>query len=187
MRRVFLALLIAVMAARPLVAQRVASDSPTVAPLPQATEPAPGSDAIGKTVIVRMAAQDRVVRGRLIEMTRDRVRLDIPTEGADAQPQRAVIELDLARVGHIDIEEHDSLINGAVLGALFLAACATWWCSQGTEEPTKLPRDAFVGAGLGALVGASIDAKFFERRRLWDAPLSRSAQLQPALRLSFRW
>jgi hypothetical protein len=178
-----------VLVTKPMVAQRAGSLPPVAAPLRQAARAAPAvtPDVEGKTVTVRMAAQDRVVRGRLIELTRERVRVEIPTEGGDAQPQRAVIELDLARVGYIDIEEHDSLVNGAVLGALFLAACAAWWCSQGTDEPTKLPRDAFIGAGLGALVGASIDAKFFERRRLWDGPLVRSAGLQPALRFSFRW
>jgi hypothetical protein len=189
MRSALLVLLITLIVARPVVAQQVVPGPSVDASHRQTAESASAedSDATGKTVIIRMAAQDRVFRGRLIELTRDLVRVEVPTEGGDAQPRRAVVELELARVGYIDIEEHDSLINGAVLGALFLAACAAWWCSQGTDEPVKLPRDAFIGAGLGALVGASIDAKLFERRRIWDAPLVPSAHLQPALRFSFRW
>jgi len=56
------------------------------------------------------------------------------------------------------------LINGAVFSALYVAACMKWWCQQGLDGSSgQGPLDVVLGIGMGALMGAGIDALFKKR------------------------
>ena len=129
-------------------------------------------------VTVKVAGSTREIRGRLLHLDSKTLTVDVDSHGGDGVAARKRLDLPLERVVRIDVEAHDSVIDGAILGAVFLAACAKWWCGQGTSSPPELPRDAWIGAGLGALVGASIDARFFRRTTIYQA--SGSAGPQPA-------
>jgi hypothetical protein len=52
-----------------------------------------------------------------------------------------------------------------VLGAVFLAVCASTWCNQGLDKPG----DVILAAGMGALVFGGIDALWIERKTIYEA------------------
>jgi hypothetical protein len=117
-------------------------------------------DTGNQRVIVKVADTRREVRGRLL-------RLD--SETLSLRTDHAPVHLPLDRVLRIDVIERDSLVNGAIFGAIYVAACARWWCRQGTSGPSHIPRDILLGAGAGALAGAGIDALRNKRRTIFEA------------------
>lgn len=56
--------------------------------------------------------------------------------------------------------DKDSLKNGAVIGAVVLGTWCLIVCGQGLDSSGQLPAAVAVNAGLGALIGATIDARF---------------------------
>ena len=135
-----------------------------------------------REVLVQLIGSTAPVKGRLVELdgTQVVIRLPSPADAPTAQP--ATVTYLLERVRHIDDAKADSVIEGAILGALYLAACARWWCHQGGEgEGSDLPKDVLLGAAFGAAVGARIDAAFVHHNRIYEAPAPRrSTALAPA-------
>ena len=62
--------------------------------------------------------------------------------------------------------DRDSLKNGAVIGAVVLGTWCLIVCGQGLDSSGQLPAAVAVNAGLGALIGATIDARFSRGPRL---------------------
>lgn len=147
---------IAVLAVGPVSAQETTAQ--------REPQRAPKSGAVTMDrVSVRVAGSAREIRGRLIHLGSHTLTLQVDND-ADGGPARATIDLPIGRVLQIDREEHDPLLDGAILGAIFLAACAKWWCGQGTSGPAPSP---WLGAGLGALVGAGIDSALYGRTMIF--------------------
>jgi hypothetical protein len=139
-------------------------------------------------VVMQLIDQAGPVRGRLLQLdgTRAVVRISNGEDNAAVPP--SVVSFPLERVRHIDAVKADSVIEGAILGALYLAACARWWCHQGGDgDGPDLPKDVLLGAGLGALIGARIDGAIGKPPRLYEAPPSRSASALPAAMLGVRF
>jgi len=121
-------------------------------------------------IAVRIAGENGELRGRLLRLDPKSVLMEIDDSRANVGPSRRVLDIPLDRVVRIDREEHDSLIDGAILGALYVAACVRWWCGQGMSQPLKLPRDMWIGAALGAGLGAGLDSVLYRRTPLYPSP-----------------
>jgi hypothetical protein len=147
-------------------------------------------DAHGDRVSVKLAGSKGQMRGRLLHLDSQTLTIQEDRHDGDGRPARKRVDLPIANVLQIDVEEHDSLIDGAIFGAIYLAACAKWWCAQGADAPAKLPRDIYIGAGVGALVGAGLDAMLFKRSTIYKAgdpisPRPSSAGAGVSFRLKF--
>ena len=90
------------------------------------------------------------------------------------------VTVPLSRVLRIEKKKHDTVLDGALVFAAFLAACARWWCAQGTDSEPSFPRDIFLAAGAGALYGAGIDALIYRRTTIFEAGGSSGPHAMPA-------
>jgi hypothetical protein len=136
-----------------------------------------------RDVVVQLDDRTAPVRGRLILMDNSRVVIRFPDVSGNSAALPTTTTYPIERVRYVEAAEPDSVIEGAILGALYLAACARWWCNQGASggDGPDLPKDVLLGAGLGALVGARVDAAFKNHERLYEAPKPRSStELPPA-------
>jgi hypothetical protein len=143
------------------------------------------ADVKVERVVVTLTGAEREVRGRLLRLDAQTLTIEIDNNDGDGLPARKKVDLPLTRVLQVDVVKRDSLIDGAILGAVFVAACARWWCAQGADRPAEIPRDVWIGAGVGALVGAGIDAALFRRTTIYRAGGS-SPPLMPGASVSFR-
>lgn len=62
--------------------------------------------------------------------------------------------------------DKDSLRNGAIIGAIVLGTWCLIVCGQGLDSSDQLAGVVALNAGLGALIGAGIDARFSRRHRI---------------------
>ena len=62
--------------------------------------------------------------------------------------------------------DKDSLKNGAIIGAIVMAAWCLTICGQGLDRSGQLPLAVAAGAGMGALIGAGIDSSFSRGHRV---------------------
>jgi hypothetical protein len=102
------------------------------------------SPRAGEEIIVRTDAGGQI-QGRLIELSPES--LAILTTGGR-------MDVPLTTLERIDATG-DSLVNGAVIGGLALGLWCAVICGQGTDN---LLTGVVVNAGVGALIGAGIDA-----------------------------
>jgi hypothetical protein len=127
-----------------------------------AARPSPAQD-----VVVTLADQKKPIEGRL---------LNLNAQTLSIQVNEREVNLPLSRVLRVDKQVHDSVLNGAILGMLYVAACAKLWCSQGSRSSAKATALDIVGAAaVGAGVGALWDRAIERRETIFPAPGS-SAQ-----------
>lgn len=62
--------------------------------------------------------------------------------------------------------DKDSLKNGAIIGAIVMGAWCLVICGQGLDSTGQLPLAVAAGAGMGALLGAGIDATLSRGHRV---------------------
>jgi hypothetical protein len=62
--------------------------------------------------------------------------------------------------------DKDSLKNGAIIGAVVVGAWCLVICGQGLDSTGRFPLAVAAGAGMGALIGASIDSRFSRGHRV---------------------
>ena len=139
------------------------------APPPTLTAPLERGDRL--TIALAGGAAD--VSGRLVEIRGDQIRLSIENPRASG-PDHTTINVPMARIRQIDLERHDSVIDGGIVGALFVAACFKWWCRQGMSGSPPSP---WIGAGLGALVGGAIDHALYRQQTVFVVPSRRTRRL----------
>ena len=125
----------------------------------------------GDEIVVQTDAGGEV-RGRLIELTPDS--LAILAGGGR-------MDLPLARVARID-SLRDSVANGAAIGGLALGVWCAFVCGQGLDGGDSLPLTVVMSAGLGAVIGAGIDAGHKGRTPIYIRPAPSGAALQVRLR-----
>jgi len=101
----------------------------------------------GEEIIVRTDSGGEI-RGRLVNLSPET--LSILAAGGR-------VEVPFDRVQRIDATR-DSLVNGAVIGGLSLGLWCAVVCGQGLDGNDSLPMVVVANAGLGALIGAGIDA-----------------------------
>jgi hypothetical protein len=79
---------------------------------------------------------------------------------------------------------HDSLVNGAVIGGLSLGLWCAVICGQGLDSAGSLPTAVVINAGLGALIGAGIDAAHRGRTPIYIRGAGKSGS---SLQVKFRF
>ena len=141
----------------------------------------PQLDAQRRVTVVFQGSK-HVLRGRLVGRDANTLVIELDNPDHDGGPKRVRREIPMSLVKRVDAEHHDSVINGGILGALYLAACAKWWCGQGTSGP---PPNPWAAAALGAVVGASFDAAFYGRTPIFEAKPTTAARLGPAFGFRF--
>jgi hypothetical protein len=140
-----------------------------VSPASAAQQPAP---AKGQEVIVTQSASGEELRGRLLELTPES--LAIMVDG-----RRVDVPID--RVLRID-STHDSVKNGAIIGAAVMGGWCALVCGQGLDSSSDVATVALINTGLGALIGAGIDALHKGRSPIYVKPAASGAALQVRLR-----
>ena len=135
----------------------------------------------GDRLTIALAGGAADVSGRLVEIRGDQIRLRIENQRASG-PDHTTINVPMARIRQIDLERHDSVTDGGIFGALFVAACFKWWCRQGMSESPPSP---WIGAGLGALVGGAIDHALYRQQTVFVVPSRRTRRLALSYTLRF--
>jgi hypothetical protein len=88
-------------------------------------------------------------------------------------------EMPFDQVLQVD-REGDSLKNGAIIGAVVAGIWCTAVCGQGLGDGSQLPVAVAVNAGVGALVGAGLDATITHRTTIYRKPSGAAAALDSA-------
>jgi len=113
-----------------------------------------------------------VLRGRLLRAGDESITLMI-----NGQP----VDVPLARVTRIDVAG-DSVLNGAVIGAVAMGGWCAAVCGQGLSRRGDRPFAILANAGLGALIGAGIDGLHGRGRPVYIRPSIRGVSLGVGLR-----
>jgi hypothetical protein len=80
------------------------------------------------------------------------------------------VELRLDQIARIDLERRDSVLEGAIIGALSLGlGCGLYWCG---EAPSRAGA-ALGAAAIGGIIGAAIDKALTSRTTIHVAPATR--------------
>jgi hypothetical protein len=131
-----------------------------------------------KVFVTLVDAEDEL-HGRLL-------RLDSRSLSIEVEKRR--VDLPLHRVLKIEKKVNDTVLDGALLLGLFVAACAKWWCAQGTSSGPNLPEDIYIGFGVGALAGAGLDSQIYRRSVIFTAgEVRQSEPVRAAISLRVRF
>jgi hypothetical protein len=169
------------------VAVAVVIDAPAATPA-MAQEPVPATPVAtreGEPVVVRTDGPRETLRGRLVSFDETSLTIELPAEAQGGAAAGRRLTLPVTRLRRVDVVKRDPIWNGAVLGAVFLAVCASTWCQQGLDKPSTA-RDVILAAGMGALVFGGIDALWIERRTIYEAGAGGPRPGGRGARLSFR-
>jgi hypothetical protein len=126
----------------------------------------------GEEVIVKQTTSGAELRGRFVELTSDSLSLLVKGRRVD---------LPLDNVLRVDAT-HDSIFNGAAIGAAALGGMCALFCGQGLSSSEDLAKAVLVDAGWGALFGALIDAGFKSRTPIYIKAGPSGSALQVRLR-----
>jgi hypothetical protein len=133
-------------------------------------------------VIVTQSASAQELRGFLVELSSttlamlvDGKRVEVPMEG--------VLRID---------GRNDSVKNGAAIGASVMGGLSALVCAQEYVGGALCVTNAIMYVGLGALVGAGVDALHKGRTTIYSKPSSVSLAVAPAgkgatAQLRLRW
>jgi hypothetical protein len=133
---------------------------------------APRVPHAGEEVIVQPRTAGAELRGRLIDLSRESVSILIDGGRVDI-PLDDVLRVDTTR---------DSLVNGAVIGALAMGGWCALVCGQGLDSGSSVGAVVLMNAGLGAAIGAGIDALHKGRSPIYISPARSGAALQVKIR-----
>ena len=125
----------------------------------------------GEEVIVTQSASGEELRGHLVELS--------PTSMAMLVDGRRV-EIPIDNVLRIDIR-HDSLKNGAIIGAAVMGGLVGLACAE-IDDAAGCVTALVIDTGLGALVGAGIDALHRGRSPIYVKAAKSGAALQVKFR-----
>lgn len=161
----------------------------TAAPPAMAQESVPATPAAtrqGEPVVVRTDGPRETLRGRLVSFDETSLTIELPAEAQGVGAAGRRVTLPVTRLRRVDVVKRDPIWNGAVLGAVFLAVCASTWCNQGLDKPST-GVDVILAAGMGALVFGGIDALWIERRTIYEAGAPSPGGHGARLSFSFRF
>lgn len=131
-----------------------------------------------KVFVTLVDAEDEL-RGRLLRLDPQWLSIEV---------EKRQLDLPLHRVLKIEKKVNDTVLDGALLLGLFVAACAKWWCAQGAPSGPNLPEDVYIGFGVGALLGAGLDSLIYRRSAIFaagEAPRGDPLRAAVALRIRF--
>src|SRR4029450_3523613 len=114
----------------------------------------------GEHIVVKQTTTGVELRGRLIELSPDTLSLLVKDRRVDV-PLDNVLRID---------GTHDSVLNGAAIGAAILGGMCAINCGQGLDSRDDLPKAILASAGWGALFGAIVDARREGRHAIYIKP-----------------
>jgi hypothetical protein len=121
--------------------------------------PVPASRAV-EEVVVTQSASGEELRGRLVELS--------PTTLAMLVNGRR-IDLPLDSVIRIDVR-NDSLKNGTAIGAVIMGSLTALGCAIGEGRGSQCATALVFNTGIGALMGAGVDALHKGRTTIYSKP-----------------
>lgn len=121
-------------------------------------------------VIVTQSDSGQEVRGYLVQLSA--TTLAILVDGTR-------VEIPIESVLRID-GQHDSVKNGAAKGAVVMGGLFVLGCSQTPASGSVCVTTAILYTGLGALVGAGIDALHKGRTTIYSKPAAVALAVAPA-------
>jgi hypothetical protein len=127
----------------------------------------------GEEIVVRTDSGGSI-QGHLIELSPESLAI-LTASGRMDLPLNTLERIDATR---------DSLVNGAVIGGLSLGLWCAVVCGQGLGGDDSLPMVVLANAGLGALIGAGIDAAHKGRSPIYVRAGGKSGT---ALQVRFRF
>lgn len=119
-------------------------------------------------VYLREAGSDRDVRVELLKLD---------TSSVIVQAAGVRRQLPLTQVSRIEVTVRDSVQNGALIGAIILGGWCAVVCGQGLDRGDQVGPIVAFNAGLGALIGAGLDAMIEDRAVLFPGAVSSRVQL----------
>jgi hypothetical protein len=139
----------------------------------------------GETIELTTATGD-TLKGDVLDVSSSglelRIRTPRPAGNTPAAAQRRLLENDVRRIVR---EHHDSLWNGTIIGlaaAAFPGVVSIAWglsaANEGYTTGAELAGAGIVMLGIGAGLGAAVDASIHRRTTVY---------LRPAARSSLRW
>ena len=143
--------------------------------------PAAAQDPAHKTldpVFVTRTDSDTAIRGRLLDIGPETLTLLVDDRPLDV-PLQSVLRVEVGR---------DSVKNGALIGAIVAGAWCALVCTQGFVTGSEAASIAVANVGIGALIGAGIDAMHAGRTTIYrkERTAARLA-LRPAVAVGFRF
>jgi len=126
----------------------------------------------GERILVTQTVSGDELRGRLIELSPDTLSLLVNGRRVDL-PMDRVLRVDATR---------DSVVNGAVIGAVIIGGLCALNCGQGLNSSDDLPMAVLANAAFGALFGALIDLKIEGRAPIYLKASKSGSALQVRLR-----
>ena len=138
--------------------------------------PAAAQDTF-KQVWVTQSSSGEVVRGRIVDLSPESLTI------LTADNRR--VDMPLDRVLRIEARG-DSLKNGAVIGALVLGTMMGLMCGD-FEGGGQCITAVVLDAGIGALIGAGVDALNGGRSPLYSRPAAAPAGHSAAIKLKLKF
>lgn len=126
----------------------------------------------GEEVIVKRTTSGEELRGRFVELSPDSLSLLVKGRRMDL-PLDTVLRVDAT---------HDSVANGALIGAAVLGGMCLLNCLQGLNSTGELPKAVLGSAAWGALFGALFDAAHKSRTPVYVKAGPSGSALQVRLR-----
>jgi opacity protein-like surface antigen len=126
----------------------------------------------GEEVLVKQNTSGEELRGRFVELSPDSLSILVKGRRVDL-PIDTVLRVDAT---------HDSLVNGAAIGAAVLGGLCLLNCGQGLRSLDDLPQAALASAGWGALFGALFDAAHKSRTPVYVKAGPSGSALQVSIR-----
>jgi len=112
-------------------------------------------------ITVKLADSGRKIHGRLLRLDSQTVSIQMST---------GTVDIPLDRVQRIQKDVKDPLWDGALVCALWGAGCTLLGCGgQAIGEEGSFPGDFILAAGVGALLGAGLDALRQKRTTIFEA------------------
>jgi hypothetical protein len=123
-------------------------------------------------VIVTQSGSGEELHGRLLELSSQSLAILVDGQRVDV-PIDNVLRID---------GTHDSLKNGTIIGASVMGGLAALTCAGYATSAGQCLTGVVINAGLGALVGAGIDALHKGRSPIYIKPAKSGSELQVRIR-----
>jgi hypothetical protein len=141
----------------------------------QSARPQLTAEQLARPMVVTQDGSPAVIRGRIVAMDADTITVATVTMKA------SIVKVPFAQVARIE-PAPDSLVNGTLIGALVFGIWCAKVCGQGADNQSQAGFARVMGFGLGALIGAGIDARTGRKPAIYVRAPGKSAHVAFSVR-----